>query len=86
MRGAQKWELRAECRSPCVPSLAVMKCHAWRNRPNLGLQTQFPKTDGGELEVNKLREDVGTETGEEVVGCGKWTWLMQVSREQEGVG
>lgn len=63
-----------------------MKCHAWRNRPNLGHQTQFPKTDGRELEVNKLRDDVGAETGEEVVGCGELTWLMQGGGEWEGEG
>lgn len=58
-----------------------MKCHAWRNQPNLGLQTQFPKTDGGELEVNKVGEDVVAETAQEVVWGEELTWLMQVSEE-----
>lgn len=48
-----KWEPGAERRSPCVQFLAVMKCHAWKNRPNLGLQKQFGMMEG-ELEVNEL--------------------------------
>lgn len=48
-----KWDPGAECRSPCVQFLAVMNCHAWKTRPNLGLQKQFGMMEG-ELEVNEL--------------------------------
>lgn len=48
-----KWEPGAECRSPCVQFLAIMKCHAWKNRPTLSLQKQFGMMEG-ELEVNEL--------------------------------
>lgn len=77
VKGPPKWELLAECGSPCVPSLAVMKCHAWRNRPNLGLQTQFPTTDVGELEVNELGDDVGAETR----GGSSWLWRIDMANE-----
>lgn len=77
VKGPPKWEPLAECGSPCAPSLAVMKCHAWRNRPNLGLQTQFPTTDGGGIGGKRARDDVGAETR----GGSSWLWRIDMANE-----